>query len=188
MDRCRAHPLSPDSTRFGSPELAKAAGDLAGRPRRPRVLDPSARDGRGGDRGDPRRLLGGATGPDRSVRTGPIKTAESGAIYPAKLTSEQRDQLREIPPCLEPSRTRRQPPSFGLRPSRCFSHRFREEPTSLGGLPPPPVDTSSGPLFVVAGHRPRFFGFPRGPIAAGHLRPRSSRLLNARPATQPAAR
>lgn len=35
--RCAAHPLSPASTRFGSPEQAKAAGKLGGRPRRPRL-------------------------------------------------------------------------------------------------------------------------------------------------------
>jgi hypothetical protein len=35
-DRCAAHPLSPDSPRFGSPEQAAAAGRLGGRPRNPR--------------------------------------------------------------------------------------------------------------------------------------------------------
>lgn len=35
-DRCAAHPLSPDSARFGSPEQAAAAGKLGGRPRLPR--------------------------------------------------------------------------------------------------------------------------------------------------------
>ncbi len=35
-ERCAAHPVSPDSARFGSPEQAAAAGKLGGRPRLPR--------------------------------------------------------------------------------------------------------------------------------------------------------
>lgn len=34
--RCAAHPLDPDSARFGSPEQAAAAGKQGGRPRLPR--------------------------------------------------------------------------------------------------------------------------------------------------------
>jgi hypothetical protein len=34
-ERCAAHPLSPDSPRFGSPEQASAAGKQGGRPRVP---------------------------------------------------------------------------------------------------------------------------------------------------------
>lgn len=34
--RCAAHPVSPDSARFGSPEQAAAAGAKGGRPRLPR--------------------------------------------------------------------------------------------------------------------------------------------------------
>lgn len=38
-DRCGAHPLSPASPRFGSPEQASQAGQLGGRPRRPREIE-----------------------------------------------------------------------------------------------------------------------------------------------------
>lgn len=38
-ERCAAHPVDPDSPRFGSPEQASAAGRLGGRPRNPRAVD-----------------------------------------------------------------------------------------------------------------------------------------------------
>ena len=38
-DRCAAHPVSPGSTRFGSPDQARAAGALGGRPPVPRATE-----------------------------------------------------------------------------------------------------------------------------------------------------
>lgn len=42
-DHCAAHPISPDSARFGSPEQAREAAKSAGRPRLPKPTDVARR-------------------------------------------------------------------------------------------------------------------------------------------------